>query len=175
MSGSLTLITGGARSGKSRCGLDTAAAGPGPVLVIATGVATDGEIAARIAQHQAARPPSWRVLEVRYDLAATIEQTWRGERCLLIEDLPTLVANLLVERSAGQSDVQAELEAILSFAHDRSLDLIVVSGEVGLGIVPEGRLSREFRDLLGLANQYLALVAERVVLMVAGLPLQLKG
>lgn len=175
MSGRLTLITGGARSGKSRYAIEAAIAANDPVLVVATGVITDGEMAARIENHRAERPASWRVLEVRYDIASALREAWRTERCLLLEDLPTLISNLLVERSAGQTEVEAELKSLLCFAQERSMDLIVVSGEVGLGIVPEGRLSRQFRDLLGRANQLVAAAADRVMLLVAGLPVQLKG
>lgn len=175
MTGRLTLVTGGARSGKSRCAIQLALETGGPVLVIATGVVTDPEMSGRIGQHRASRPAAWPVLEARYDIATSLHSAWRGERCLLLEDLPTLITNLLVERSAGEAEVQAELEGLLSFPRTRSADLVVVSGEVGLGIVPEGALARQFRDLLGLANQHLAAAADRVLLLVAGLPVQLKG
>ena len=175
MSGRLVLLTGGARSGKSRYALERAKAMQGPVLVLAPGVATDGEMAERIARHRAARPPDWTTLEVRYDLAGAIEAAWQGQRCVLLEDLATLVSNLLVERAAGEQAVQAEVEALLALRTKRGFELIVVSQEVGLGLVPTSRLGREFRDLLGSANQTVAAAADEVLLFVAGLPLRLKG
>ena len=175
MTGRLTLVTGGARSGKSRWALDRASATSGQVLFLATGVATDDEMAARIEAHQAQRPPAWQTLETRYDLAAAI-RAGRGPRgCVLLEDVGTWITNLLLERAAGEREVRAEIAELVRLRAETSLDLIVVSNEAGMGLVPPTDLGRRFRDLLGLANQDLAASAEEVLLLVAGLPLKLKG
>jgi adenosylcobinamide kinase / adenosylcobinamide-phosphate guanylyltransferase len=175
MSGRLVLITGGARSGKSRFARERAAAGGSPVLFVATGLATDPEMAARIARHRAERPAEWTTLEARYDLASALRGRLSGERCVLLDDLAALVSNLLVERSAGEREVLAEVEELLGLARECSLELIVVSQEVGLGLVPSTALGRQFSDLVGCANQAMAAAADEVVLLVAGLPLRLKA
>ena len=159
---------------ESRYALERAAQGGGPVLFVATGLATDEEMAGRIARHRAERPPGWRTLEARHGLAASIEATLGEERCVLIEDLATLVSNLLVERSASEEDVRREVADLLRLGRERTLDLVVVTNEVGLGVVPPSPLGRLFRDLLGFANQQVAAAADEVVLLVAGLPLRLK-
>jgi adenosylcobinamide kinase/adenosylcobinamide-phosphate guanylyltransferase len=173
--GSLVLVTGGARSGKSGYALQLAANTDGSVLFVATGVATDDEMAARIARHQSERPTDWATLETRYDVGAELESSWQGQTCVLIEDLATLVSNLLLERSADERAVLAEVEGLLDFRASRGVDLIVVTQEVGWGVVPPSPLGRAFRDLIGTANQRLAQQADQVVLLVTGLPLRLKG
>jgi adenosylcobinamide kinase/adenosylcobinamide-phosphate guanylyltransferase len=175
VSGRLLLVTGGARSGKSRYALGRAAASSGGVLFVATGVATDAEMTERIERHRAERPPGWATLEARYDLAAAISGALAGERTVLVEDLATLVSNLLVERATDEAGVRAEVEALLRVARESAADWIVVSNEVGLGLVPATPLGRRFRDLLGTANQLVAAAADEAVLMVSGLPLRLKG
>ena len=175
MSGRLLLVTGGARSGKSRYAQQRARELGGRTLFVATGVATDDEMAERIARHRAERPVDWVTLEAQVDLAAAIAAHWRGEGCVLVEDLGTLVTNLLVEREAGASQVGREVERLIDLPAQRQGLLIVVSQEVGLGLVPSTPLGRAFRDLLGLANQTLAAAADEVVMVVAGLPLRLKG
>lgn len=175
MSGRLLLVTGGARSGKSRYALGRAVASSGGVLFVATGVATDAEMAERIERHRAERPPGWATLEARYDLAAAISGALAGERTVVVEDLATLVSNLLVERAPDEAGVRAEVEALLRVARESAADWIVVSSEVGLGLVPATPLGRRFRDLLGTANQLVAAAADEAVLMVSGLPLRLKG
>ena len=174
MSGRLLLVTGGARSGKSHYAQRRAAESGQPVLFVATGVATDEEMAARIDRHRAERPADWRTLEARFDLATAIGTPRPEERCVLVEDLGTLVTNLLVERSADEEIVRAEVENLLRLGREHELDLILVSNEVGLGVVPPSLLGRRFRDLLGTANQHVAAAADEVMLLVAGLPLRLK-
>jgi adenosylcobinamide kinase / adenosylcobinamide-phosphate guanylyltransferase len=175
VSGRLVLITGGARSGKSRFARERAAAGGSPVLFVATGLATDPEMAARIARHRTERPAEWTTLEARYDLASALRGRLSGERCVLLDDLAAVVSNLLVERSADEREILAEVEELLGLARKCSLELIVVSQEVGLGLVPSTALGRQFRDLVGFANQAMAAAADEVLLLVAGLPLRLKG
>jgi adenosylcobinamide kinase/adenosylcobinamide-phosphate guanylyltransferase len=175
VSGRLLLVTGGARSGKSRYALERAREVGGQVLFAATGVATDDEMAERIARHRAERPAAWATVEARFDLAAALAPRLADARAVVIEDLGTLVSNLMVERTADEAAVRAEIEALLGLARGSPADWIVVSSEVGLGLVPPTPLGRAFRDLLGTANQLVASAADDVVLMVAGLPLRLKG
>lgn len=175
MTSHILLVTGGARSGKSRYALARAATNPpAPVLFVATGLATDDEMAERIARHRAERPPHWRTLEARYDLARSIATALADERRILVEDLATVVSNLLIERQADEHAVRTELDALLELARERDRELVLVTNEVGLGVVPPTPLGRRFRDLLGLANQQLADAADEVVMLVSGLPLRLK-
>jgi adenosyl cobinamide kinase/adenosyl cobinamide phosphate guanylyltransferase len=167
------LVTGGARSGKSRYALQRAQQ-LGSTLYVATAPITDDEMAARVQQHRAERPPDWETLESRYDLASAILTRLRDQAGVLVEDLGTLVSNLLVERAADEALVDAEVEALGGLADSHEVTLIVVSQEVGLGVVPPTELGRRFRDLLGRANQRLAARADEVVFVVAGLPMTLK-
>jgi adenosylcobinamide kinase/adenosylcobinamide-phosphate guanylyltransferase len=146
----------------------------GSALYVATAPITDEEMVARVARHRAERPPDWDTLEAPYELAAAILARLTDQRSILVEDLGTLVSNLLVERAADEAQVDAEVEALSRLPDGRDVTLIVVSQEVGLGIVPATELGRRFRDLLGRANQHLAAQAAEVVFVVAGLPLTLK-
>ena len=174
MNGRLILVSGGLRSGKSRYALERAAAERGPVLFVATGVATDPDMAERIARHRAERPPAWRTLEARYNLKTAIEGALADERTVLVEDLGTLVTNLIVERDAADEAVEAEVDGLIALPAGCRVRLLVVSNEVGWGLVPTTPLGRRFADLLGRANQRLAAQADEVVVVVAGLPLRLK-
>jgi adenosylcobinamide kinase/adenosylcobinamide-phosphate guanylyltransferase len=141
---------------------------------VATGVATDPEMADRIARHRAERPPAWRTLEARYNLKTEIEGALADERTVLVEDLGTLVTNLLVERDADDAAVEGEVNGLIGLPPGRGVRLLVVSNEVGWGLVPTTPLGRRFADLLGRLNQRLAAQADEVVVVVAGLPLRLK-
>src|SRR5438067_1745735 len=158
---------GGSRSGKSRYAVRRATERGGPVLFLATGVATDDEMAQRIARHRAERPPHWTTIEAPYDLAGAVRSANAAATCVLVDDLATLISNLLVERAADETQTQAEEDGLIALSRQDALDLFVVSAEVGLGLVPETLLGRRFRDLLGLANQHLAAVADEVILLVA--------
>jgi adenosylcobinamide kinase/adenosylcobinamide-phosphate guanylyltransferase len=175
VSGHLLLVTGGARSGKSRYAFDRAATSAERVLYIATGVSTDDEMAARIARHRAERPAAWTTLEVSHGIAPAIRGALADHRCLLVEDLGSLVTNLIVELSANEAEIQVELDGLLALRQEQAIELIIVSPEVGLGLVPPTPLGRLFRDALGRVNQIVAAAADEVVLVVAGLPLHLKG
>jgi adenosylcobinamide kinase/adenosylcobinamide-phosphate guanylyltransferase len=172
--GRLLLVTGGAGSGKSRYALQRALP-HGPTLYVATAAITDPEMAARVQRHVDERPPEWSTLEARYDLAPAIEARRREQSCVLLEDVGTLVGNLLIERAADQPAVDAEVDALAALARGSDVELIVVTQEVGMGIVPATESGRRFRDLLGRANQRLASQSQEVVLVVAGLPLTLKS
>lgn len=177
----LTLILGGARSGKSDYAQRLAAASGRPVVYLATATAGDEEMAERIARHRAARPAHWRTLEAPTNVGQALKAVLAGGEVVLMDCLTLLVSNLMMEEGEGVPEdrlmarVVAELEALLEVCAAQGVSLIVVSNEVGMGLVPPYPMGRVYRDVLGRANQWLAARAERVVLMVAGIPLELKG
>ncbi len=166
----MTLITGGARAGKSRFAQERALALFGPrVSVIATAEPNDEEMRLRIARHKAERPPSWETLEEALEVGGAFSKA-KNDAVLL--DCATLwVANLM---GAGRK-VGAAVEDLLARFHSGGRRLFVVSNEVGLGLVPEHPLARSYRDQLGMVNQMLAGEASEVWFVVSGLPLRIKG
>jgi adenosylcobinamide kinase/adenosylcobinamide-phosphate guanylyltransferase len=171
---SLTLITGGARSGKSSFAQRLAEQQPDEVLFVATAEARDADMRARIARHQAERPPHWRTLEAPLHVAHALAHTPAAPLVLL--DCVTLwVTNMLLREDASWPQAEAELAALLAWYRAQPVRLLVVTNEVGLGIVPADQLSRTFRDWLGLFNQRLAAEADTVYLMVSGLPVDVKA
>jgi adenosylcobinamide kinase/adenosylcobinamide-phosphate guanylyltransferase len=175
----LTLILGGARSGKSGYGERLARSLGDDVLFVATAQAFDEEMAARIGRHRAERPSHWRTVEAPLNAAA--EMGGEPAAVVLLDCVTLLVSNIILglgdepEESLAQTAVDAELDVLLEKLADWNGRWIIISNEVGLGIVPENRLARIYRDVLGRANQRLAAAAAEVILMVAGLPVVVKG
>jgi adenosyl cobinamide kinase/adenosyl cobinamide phosphate guanylyltransferase len=165
----LTLVLGGARSGKSSHAQSLARATPSPWVMIVTGEARDEEMAARIALHQATRGEGWIVIEAPIDLAGAIGQA-PAEAPVVIDCLTLWLSNLML---AGH-DLDLAIIGLETALRARTAPTILVANEVGLGIVPETPLGRAFRDRAGILNQRLAARAGQVVLMVAGLPLTVK-
>lgn len=162
----LTLILGGARSGKSTHALSLA---KGRVLFVATAEALDEEMASRIAAHKAERPVTWDTLEEPRDVARGLGERANGYDSIVIDCLTLWVANVM---AAG---TPAEWVAPLLAAYQAgTADWVVISNEVGLGLVPDNPLGRRYRDALGVVNQLVARAADRVVLLVAGIPVQIK-
>lgn len=179
-----TLVLGGARSGKSAYAERLAAGSGKEVVYLATAAAGDAEMAARIAQHQAQRPAHWRTIEQPLALAAVLAE-WRAPQRLVLVDCLTLwLSNLMFSDGRQYPDVGAiELPALLhqeraallaELAIDRG-DVVLVSNEVGMGIVPWGAVSRSYADEAGRLNQAVAAACDRVAFVAAGLPLMLKG
>ncbi|MGH9320867.1 MAG: bifunctional adenosylcobinamide kinase/adenosylcobinamide-phosphate guanylyltransferase [Vicinamibacteria bacterium] len=177
----LTLILGGARSGKSRYA-GSLCDGEDAVVFIATAPPTDAEhdpeMASRISRHRAERPAHWVTIEATLDVAAAVRSAEPSGSVVLVDCVTLWLSNLLYQhrglaRDAREARILEDVGALAEAAHDRRV--IAVSNEVGEGIVPETPLSREFRDLQGQANQMLARSASRVVLLVAGIPLSLKA
>ncbi|MCP5080545.1 MAG: bifunctional adenosylcobinamide kinase/adenosylcobinamide-phosphate guanylyltransferase [Alphaproteobacteria bacterium] len=166
----LTLILGGARSGKSTHGESLADGHQGPLVYIATAQAYDGEMTTRIAAHVARRGAVWRTVEEPLDLPGAIMAADKDGSFTLVDCITLWLTNVLL----GEHDVAARTSRLLEVVGGCTGPLVLVSNEVGLGIVPENALARRFRDEAGMLNQKLAQVAERVVLVTAGLPLQLK-
>ena len=164
------LVLGGARSGKSRHAQALAEARSGELVFIATGQAFDEEMRDRIARHRADRGPRWRTVEAPTRLAEAIGAEAAPGRVLLVDCLTLWTSNLLLA-DEPLDPALSRLEAAIRSATGA---LILVSNEVGWGIVPEHPLARRFRDLAGTVNQRVAAAADRVDLVVAGLPLRLK-
>jgi adenosyl cobinamide kinase/adenosyl cobinamide phosphate guanylyltransferase len=163
------LVLGGARSGKSALAERLAVESGDPVTFIATGEARDEEMEARIRRHREDRPASWQTVEAPVDLQAAILSCSRGD-FLLVDCLTLWVSNLL-EKGMDSGDINiAAAEVAQELSRRRG---VVVSNEVGLGIVPANKLARAFRDALGSVNALFAVAAERAVLMVAGRVLEL--
>lgn len=165
----LTLVLGGARSGKSRHAETLMAALAPPWVYVATAEARDAEMAERIAHHRARRGTDWHAVEAPHDLAAALTSI-DGARPVLVDCLTLWLSN----RMLAEADVEAEAAGLEAALAERRAPVIVVSNEVGHGIVPDNALARRFRDLQGRLNQRIAARAGRVVLMVAGLPLMVK-
>jgi adenosylcobinamide kinase / adenosylcobinamide-phosphate guanylyltransferase len=169
VSAALTLVLGGARSGKSSYAEGLIAALPPPWAYVATAEAGDHEMAARIRAHRARRGPSWRTIEAPRDLTTALAACERMP--VLIDCLTLWLSNLLL----ADADFETEVEGLEKALAAAVAPAVLVSNEVGSGIVPDHALGRRFQDLQGLLNQRIAARADRVVLMVAGLPLALKG
>jgi adenosylcobinamide kinase/adenosylcobinamide-phosphate guanylyltransferase len=165
------LILGGARSGKSALAQQRAKAGGLAVTYIATARALDREMAERVARHREARPAGWEVLEIPVALAAGLSDNARPDRCLLVDCLTLWLSNLL---GAGDEQMAQEKEALLRVLPELPGHIVLVSNEVGQGIVPANELARRFRDEAGWLHQALAGLCDRVTLSVAGLPMTLK-
>lgn len=168
----LTLILGGARSGKSRLAQTLAEASRLAVIVVATARAGDAEMAQRIARHRAERPAHWHTVEEPLALAEILDRHAAASRIQVVDCLTLWLLNLL---EAGEDVFQREREALLEVLPGLPGDVVLVANEVGLGVVPLGELSRRFVDEAGRLNQALAGIADAVVLVVAGLPHYLKG
>ena len=173
----LILVLGGARSGKSSFAERLASQG-GRVLYVATAQALDEDMRQRIAAHRSQRPPEWKTLEEPQALAECIPPALSGHDTCLLDCLTLWVSNLLLNKE-GSPDAQSEiLDAAneLIGAYERSAATwIVVSNEVGLGVVPPSKLGATYRDVLGRVNQAIAARADKVYFMVAGLALEVKS
>ncbi|MBI5164833.1 MAG: bifunctional adenosylcobinamide kinase/adenosylcobinamide-phosphate guanylyltransferase [Magnetospirillum sp.] len=163
-----TLVLGGARSGKSSYAEELLAGGP--ALYLATGQAFDAEMAARIATHRARRGPGWSLIEEPLELAAALDRILDPARPVLVDCLTLWIGNLM---HAGR-DVDAAAAALCAVLEAARGAVVLVSNEVGLGLVPETPLGRAFRDAQGRVNQRVAATCRRVVFVAAGLPLMLK-
>ncbi len=167
----ITLLVGGARSGKSARALQLASEWDGQVVFVATAEGRDAEMAARIARHRLERPASWRTVEAPLELVRAFDSI--PARALVILDCLTLwVANAL-EAGWSDEDVERAAAAVATIAAEREQPTVVVTNEVGLGLVPQTELGRAYRDLLGRVNAVFAAQAEQAYLMIAGRTLEL--
>ena len=190
--GKLTLVLGGARSGKSSYAEKRAKESGGEnVLYVATSEIKDEEMIERVRKHRSERPSTWETVEAPRNVAEVIRQAKSNAQFILLDCMTFLVANHLMDAAAPEDDpfddpkanpfepeieanVIAEVEALVAYVRESVVELLVVSNEVGLGVVPPYELGRAYRDILGRANQILASHADEVLFLVAGIPLQVK-
>lgn len=181
----MILITGGARSGKSALAERLAARHSEKVLYIATSVVTDDEMASRVRRHQESRPAHWRTWEGYRDLGTVIAEKTAADEAVILECVTTLIANLLFEQagdtppeqmdfSAIEDAIQPQIDALIDACTHSAAPIYLVTNELGMGIVPENRLARHFRDIAGRVNQRLAAAAESVYLVVSGIEVKIK-
>ena len=168
---STLLVLGGARSGKSRYAQQRAEAEKGALIYIATGQAFDAEMQERIAHHQADRGDRWRTVEAPLALTDAIRAEAASDRVLLVDCLTLWASNLML----ADRDIEAAAVALAACVAQVQGRLILVSNEVGLGIVPDNALARRFRDVAGRINQRIAQAVDEAVFVAAGLPLALKA
>lgn len=183
--GKFILITGGARSGKSRLAEKIALRAKGPVAYIATAAVLDEEMAQRVAQHRASRPQNWITIEETLDLLKALEQVPPQTEVVLVDCLTIWLTNCLLEEyredfTAAEIDeteakIRDKLSAFCQAVKNKPFRTIVVTNEVGSGVVPDTPLGRIFRDIAGRANQQVAQAADSVWLAVAGYPLCVKA
>ncbi len=175
MNKQLVLILGGVRSGKSRYAQQLASDTGKRVLFLATAEAGDDEMKHRIARHKSSRPESWRTVEEQMDIAGALRKNAARADAVIIDCITVWLSNLLLHNDKlSEKEMTAEIDRLIDTYEQGEATYIIVSGEVGMGIVPEHPLGRIFRDYLGLANQRLAGKADSVVLMVAGIAMDLK-
>jgi len=191
---SFILILGGARSGKSSFAQSLAKRLGKKVLFVATGEPLDEEMASRIEEHKKRRPKNWRTLEIATKVGKKLQGQIKDADVVLLDCITLLVSNVILNLSSCHSEeaqrpknleeiksaeaekqVIAEMEDLIDCIDKHKCNFIVVSNEVGSGLVPENKLGRVYRDLLGKANQLLAQHASEVYFMVSGIPIKIKG
>ncbi len=184
--GTIYFYTGGARSGKSTASQKRAAQ-YADVAYIATAIDTDGEMRARIKKHVEGRPAAWRTYECPYEMAETIGGT--AHEVYLIDCVTVYLTNLIfklktdwgddplsfAQQRGLEEEIDREVAGLLATIAKKDADFIIVSNEVGMGVVPAGPLGRFFRDAAGRANQLIASAATEVWLLVSGIPVKIKG
>jgi len=167
----ITLILGGARSGKSRHGEGLIEKLAPPWAYIATAQALDAEMTTRIAEHQSRRGRNWSTIEAPLELTQALLDVEQSSRPVLVDCLTLWLSNLM---GAGK-DIAEETDALTATLAATTVPVIIISNEVGQGIVPDNALARQFRDQAGWLNQTIAGVADNVTFVAAGLPLSLKS
>ena len=179
-----TLITGGARSGKSSFARELAIKSGKPVLFVATAEAIDEEMRRRIEKHRKERPANWRTLEAYTHVGSRILREISETQTVIVDCVTLLINNVLLQYSdpageriddiTAEKAVMAEISELVDAIDCVKASFIIVTNEVGLGLVPPNKMGRLYRDLLGTANQMLAQCADEVYLMVAGIPIVIK-
>ncbi len=173
--GRLIFITGGARSGKSAFAVRTAKdINAGKAAFVATCVPEDDEMKRRVALHKKNRPSSWRTIEAGWDLLKGLRTIGPEIEVTIIDCLTLFISGLLM-RGQKANEIKRQVKAVARFLSKAPYTTIMVSNEVGAGIVPDNRLSREFRDAAGIANQFIAKAADEVYFVVSGIPVKIKN
>jgi adenosylcobinamide kinase / adenosylcobinamide-phosphate guanylyltransferase len=171
----LTLITGPVRSGKTRLAVQWALKYPSPRTYIATAQRLDSEMAERIRRHQEERGSAFQTIEEPLNLSFRLEKNKKSCSIVVVDCLTLWVSNLLGAVGEEGPGMQNQMDEVLAFLKKTRIPVILIGNEVGWGIVPENALARTFRDLNGRLHQEIAQIADQVILMVAGLPLVVKG
>lgn len=170
----IIFVTGGARSGKSNFAVKLANESKGKIAFIATAFAGDDEMKRRIELHRESRPKEWTTVEEPLDLAKAIELV--SDHDVIIVDCITLyLSNLFCNNLIGEDKILNNIKKTIESAKRFRGTIIIISNELGMGIVPENRMAREFRDIAGRANQIIAEVANKIYVCFSGIPLQIKG
>lgn len=169
----LILILGGARSGKSSYAVELAKKRGGKTVFIATAAPSDMEMKKKIELHRISRPREWGLVEEGKDISSILRTLKDEYEVVLIDCLGLLISNLLAD-NLDDEEIERRIGALVEAAQRLDLTTIIVSNEVGSGIVPVHPLARRFRDVLGLSNQMVAKKADKVILMQAGIPLVIK-
>lgn len=172
---SVTLVLGGIRSGKSRLAQQIAEHCDRVTFIATAERRDDVEMAAKIERHRADRPANWITVEEPLLLAKAIQESGKDQDVILIDCLTLFAANMLESCHEDQAQLQRHIDQLCSVLRTPPCSIILVSNEVGSGVVPAYELGRRFRDLVGEINQRVASVADTVLLLVAGLPFPLKG
>ncbi|GAB4348547.1 MAG: bifunctional adenosylcobinamide kinase/adenosylcobinamide-phosphate guanylyltransferase [Oricola sp.] len=167
----VTLVLGGARSGKSRFGERMVAASRLAPVYIATSQARDDEMRERIGFHRARRGPEWVTVEEPDDLEGALKRETRRDRAVLVDCLTLWISNLMM----AESDITARSQSLCATLERVGGPVVLISNEVGLGIVPDNAMARAFRDHAGRLHQEIAALADSVYFVAAGLPLKMKG
>lgn len=184
--GKLILVTGGARSGKSAFAEETIKKMGENILYIATAIAFDDEMKSRIRKHREQRPQNWETVEAYKDMDIKLQGRLHGKDAALLDCITVMVSNLMLERAmdweniaAGEIDevernVKTELDKLIRIIKASDVPFVVVTNELGMGVVPPSVLGRAIRDIAGRANQMLAAMAEEVYFCVSGIPVRIK-
>ena len=187
MSGKITIVTGGARSGKSSYAECLARTSTHPVAYLATAIPFDGGMRDRIKKHQESRTKEWTTIEGYKDLHKSIENITKNHGTILLDCVTIMITNLMLDEEKDcwdtmsyeqinkiEGDIQKQFRQLMKCIREHNLWLIAVTNEVGMGIVPENRLARIFRDIAGRVNQIIAKEADEVIFTVSGIPMKIK-
>jgi len=184
--GKLILVTGGARSGKSTFAEETIKKMGDKILYVATAIAFDDEMKARIRKHREQRPQNWETVEAYKDMDVNLSGRLQGKDAVLLDCITVMVSNLMLEKGMDwesiaacvidevEKSVKGEIEKLISIIKTSDVPFVVVTNELGMGVVPPSVLGRAIRDIAGRANQMLAGMAEEVYLCISGIPVKIK-
>jgi adenosylcobinamide kinase/adenosylcobinamide-phosphate guanylyltransferase len=171
----VTFVFGGARSGKSRFSQKLGESFPGKKLFIATAQPLDDEMRKRIEGHRASRGKKWETVEEPLEISKAIREGGNEYGLILIDCLTIWISNLLEGLDGDEEKILEEVRKLEEAIKESDVRFIIVSNEVGMGIVPDNKMARQFRELLGMVNQRMAELSDRVILMASGVPMVLKG
>jgi len=172
--GKLIFITGGTRSGKSSLAVSLAKFIRKRKLFIATCVPEDKEMKKRVMLHKKKRPSFWKTIEVKKELLSVLKEKTKSDIVIIVDCLTLFISSLLMKKG-NENLIRGEVEKMVAVTKRGRATVIVVSNELGSGLVPESRLGRDFRDIVGFCNQIVAAAADEVNFMVSGIPLRIKG